>query len=271
VVVNQAISQVRELQNEKREIEESNQVGAKTQNAFALLNGTGIWPMLADDIAKAIAASNPQPELLTGDPQEMAQIPAEERRLFWLESLQAEYVPPPGAETPFGGRGGRGGGAAEPAEDAVTDPMLRIYLTVRTTHRDSYNLANSTIAQWLRQNAAREGVPYQHLATGQHFSLATEQIAAGERSTTQVVQTGPRQTRGGREPFGPTRTTQPTGRPRGGQTGTTTRTAQDLMPLSEPPQPAPYAPDGAVIHQCTLSWDVMLKEPETEEEMGGGA
>ncbi len=268
VTVNSTISQVKNLQREKRQIEEANQVGARTQNAFALLNGSSIWPMIADDIAEAIAASDPQPELLSGDPAAMEAIPPQERRLFWLQQLRAEYLAPPAEGAQATGRGGRQQ-QTEVVEEEPAEPTLRIYLTVRTTHRDSYNLANSSIARWLRENAVREGVPYQHLASGKHFNLATEQIAVGEEGGRPLTGPGSRLT-GVRDPINvaPPREAGP---PRS-QPGTTSRTSQDLMGASAPPPPPPYAPDGAVIHQCTLSWDVVLKEPQADDgEMGGDA
>ncbi len=294
LVVEQATRQVTQLQQRKDQIEQDNQVGAKTQNAFALLNGTGIWPMLAADISEAIAASNPQPELLSGDPGALDLIPPEERRLFWLERMEAVYLPPTdpeqaagaGRPAPIPVRGeDEGFGMTQiptsPIQAAakgeiVEDPTLVITLTIRTTHKDSHTLANQTIAQWLRDHGVREGVPYQHLPD---VNLRRESFPAGQepssRSSGQPGRTGVRQPdRGGRTSGGAVP-------PRGVEGSTSrgprttapgARVLQDLMGASQPPPPAVYTPEGTVVHECTLTWHVILKEPgQNEDEFGGDA
>lgn len=64
----------------------------RIENLRRLLDYRDLWPKLFEDINMAMAALGPQAELLSGDPQAIAQIPRIERRRIYVRDIRFEYV-----------------------------------------------------------------------------------------------------------------------------------------------------------------------------------
>jgi len=111
---------------------------AAAENMLQLLEHRDIWPHLLQDAAQALKEANPQPALLSNQPDDIRAIPTPERRLVKLNNLTGRYA--------YDG-------------DSKTRRM-NITMEVEVTRSNPDVFLNSTVARWLRNNAQREGVPY---------------------------------------------------------------------------------------------------------------
>src|SRR5690606_13374220 len=118
-------------------------VGAKATNMVKLLENRSIWPYLLNDAAAALASTNPQPELLRSDLDAILSIDPKQRRLVRLRDLSGQYIPPEG---PGGKR------------------RISVTMAVELSHDRPNDFLTDTVAQWLRDNAERPGVPYKIIA-----------------------------------------------------------------------------------------------------------
>jgi type IV pilus assembly protein PilM len=256
-VIDRAVNYAKRLDNEKRDIAEANQIGAKGANTLGLVNGVTVWPHIVSDLNAALASANPQPELVAGTPDGFESVPVGQRRLLWFKSLETEYIrPATGGDTGFSGRGV----PDEPDPDALNnqEPLIQCRMVVRTTHDDRQAFVNDTVVAWLRANAIRADVPYIIDIDRQPPNISIAVIPpseAGESSATRPS-TGrqPRTTRpGGRNPYG----TEPS-RPGTTSRGTSNR---DLAAMSDFPDPPPIAPPDREIYEVTVTWVVKLLKP----------
>ena len=275
--VRDVITLAKSLASEKQKIENENQVGAKAQNVLSLIQGADVWPNIIGDISQALASANPQPELLSGDAEKINSIPVGERRIFWIQSLSAQYIPPAEEKAVSTGRGPGQQNTDQGFQNKY--PMIRLSLVVRTTNDRKQNFANDTIVRWFRQHAKRPDVPYYIELDDPRLApqLKYTEIKPGQNNTPSTPQTGGRipggrtgvnpgiRLPGGRTPGGSL--------PPGGNRGPRkiNRTNLDVMALSEPPKPASLAPPDATIHECTIEWTVVLHQPGDNEDQGGDA
>jgi type IV pilus assembly protein PilM len=147
------------LKKQYQEIEQQAAIGFTAENYRRLLDQREIWPFLLTDVAAALQAAGPQPQLLTGTPEEIAQIPVPQRKLVLLEKLDGAYAP--------------------------VEKKRRIQVTMDVTfsHADKGKFLNDTIGKWLRDNAERPDVPYRILPD-------TISINPGRLVTVTVTDTG---------------------------------------------------------------------------------
>jgi len=182
------------------------------------------------------------------------------------------------------------GDRGRPDTTGTDHPGFRLTLEVETWHPEPNKFIVRSLDRWIRDNAAREGVPY-HLvaAPGQAWArLSSAVVGAGEEQA-EATRRAPAARRdrdlelgllgGGRQGIvgqgevsggsGGVIMTGPEGGGRGGGGGAA-GSLEELAPIEGPPAP----PEGTRISTYTISWDVVLgpaPEPETEPDEGGDA
>jgi len=129
------------LKKQYEEAQAAAQVGVAARNMLQLADYRDVWPHLLGDASDALASTKPQPELLSADPEAAADIPADERRLVTLESLDGAYAFDPQAKT----------------------RRIAVTMDVELSHDEPIKFLTNSVAAWLRANAEREGVPYRIL------------------------------------------------------------------------------------------------------------
>lgn len=82
-----------------REAEGANDPRGRITNINRMLTYRRVWGWVMRDLDRALMALDPQPAVLSGDPEAMADLPREQRRVYHIERVRAayEYSPPDGA------------------------------------------------------------------------------------------------------------------------------------------------------------------------------
>lgn len=135
-LVSDVISQGNRYKKEYQEIEAGAAIGYTAENYRRLLADRELWPQLLADSVAAVAAANPQPQLLTGTPEQVQAIDPGERRLVVVEKLDGAY------EFKDGKR------------------RFTVTMDVMFSHAEKTKFLNDTVGEWLRANAERPDVPY---------------------------------------------------------------------------------------------------------------
>ncbi len=125
------------LKREYQQAQQESNVGFTGLNMQRLLEYRTIWPYIVYDASLVLQSTNPQPELLSGDPEQILTIPPSERRLVELKRLDGQYL--------FDPQQGR---------------RIAVTMEVQLSHDDPIEFLHGTVQQWLQTNAQRPGVPY---------------------------------------------------------------------------------------------------------------
>ncbi len=141
--VSQALATGNKLKKDYDEISTASNVGYAAENLRRLVDVRDVWPHLVRDVADALASTGPQPELLGGDIDAVRKVPPRERRLVQLEHLEGEYAFLPEQKS----------------------RRISVTMEVELSHDGPLAFLNGSVAQWLRDNAERPGVPYRVLDT----------------------------------------------------------------------------------------------------------
>lgn len=164
------------LKQEYETLQSSSDVGFTAENMRRLTKFRNIWPHLLKDASDALASTNPQPQLLSGDREQILSIPASQRRLVELLELDGSYRHVDGASR-----------------------RIAVTMQVQLSHDRPDEFLNDTVATWLRSNAEREGMPYRIIEGSVRINPAQmTQLTAGAEGT--VLASG-----GGRSTDGPPR------------------------------------------------------------------
>jgi type IV pilus assembly protein PilM len=157
-VVENVLRQGKAYKTQFDELRGKSNVGFTSLNMGRLIDDRHVWPYLAEDVATALASTDPQPDLLGGDPEAAAAIAARERRLVALTHLEGAYQPPAASGQPR---------------------RVNVLMNVRLSHDEPDKFVNQTIVRWLRENAEpageRAAVPYRIVA--ESISINPEQLA----------------------------------------------------------------------------------------------
>ena len=170
-MVTQVLATGERLKKDYDKISKSAKVGFEAENFRRLVDHREVWPYLCHDAADALASTNPQPELLGADVEKILAIAPEKRRLVELVRLDGKY-------TYLADQGSR---------------RIDVTMHVRLSHDRANKFLNGSVAQWLRDNAERPGVPYRVL---------TETISCnpGDMQTILVTETGEQEKATGKPP-----------------------------------------------------------------------
>ena len=141
-VVRDTIDRNDRLTKQFNEIRDRSNIGYSIENFRRLTEDREVWPYLVADVGAALAAADPQPELL-GDLSEIDKVPAPDRQLVQLTNLSGQY--------------------AYNAE-AKSRRML-ITMNVELSHEEHVEFLKRTVAKWLEENADRPDVPYRIIPT----------------------------------------------------------------------------------------------------------
>ncbi|MCH2161952.1 MAG: type IV pilus assembly protein PilM [Phycisphaerales bacterium] len=134
--LNSVVNQGKKHKGKLDELARSNNLGFTATNMERLLDDREIWPHLMHDAISSVASAGAQPELLSSDLEKIKSIPAGSRRLAMLEDLQGSY-----------------------SVDGK-DRYIDVEMQVAFSNSDIRGFLNNTVADWLRDHAEREGVPY---------------------------------------------------------------------------------------------------------------
>jgi len=143
-VVENVLDRGKQLKSEYDALKAKSNVGFAMTNMSNLLAYRGVWPYLVRDTAQALAASEPQDELLQTDPEVILGMDPTVRRLVSLRDLQGRYMAPAGE---------------------VKDRRIDMTVNVELSHENPGEFLNRTVAAWLRDNAVRDDVPYRIIAS----------------------------------------------------------------------------------------------------------
>ena len=137
-VVQSSLGKANRFKNELNTLTSSEGAGFSGINMMRLVEDRAIYPFLIDDATRAIAASNPQAALLSGNRDAAMQIDPKVRRQVILQQWNALYGFDPQAKK----------------------RSFDVTMNVELTHDNPVDFLNETVADWLRENAERDGVPY---------------------------------------------------------------------------------------------------------------
>ncbi|MCH8342696.1 MAG: type IV pilus assembly protein PilM [Planctomycetes bacterium] len=141
-VVSQVLETGGKLKRDFEQISAANKVGFAAENLRRLVDYRDVWPHLVNDVAHALASTDPQPELLGSDVEKILAVEPQQRKLVQLEHLDGRYVYLPESKR----------------------RRIALTLNVELSHDRPIEFLNLTVAAWLRANAERPDVPYRILA-----------------------------------------------------------------------------------------------------------
>jgi type IV pilus assembly protein PilM len=150
-----------QLKRDYEKISSESNVGYATENFRRLVDYRSVWPNMIYDSAQAIASTDPQPGLLSGDLKKIKAIPPKQRRLVRLVDLAGVYS----------------------YEASNKSRRIAVRMEVELSHDRPIEFLNNTIAAWLRDNAERPGVPYRIID-------ASISCNPAEKQTIRVTATG---------------------------------------------------------------------------------
>lgn len=127
--------------DEYRRVESASDIGFVAENMRRLLSDREVWPFLVKDSFDSLRASKPSStELEATDIADILELSAAQRSLIRLEDLSGQYAFKDGKR------------------------LITVTMKVAFAERPSpQSFLNSTVGQWLRDNADRKDVPYRIL------------------------------------------------------------------------------------------------------------
>jgi len=224
-VVRTVLQRGNSLKQEYQTLQSNSDVGYVARNMQQLMEQREIWPYILQDASAALASSNPHPDLFSGDLDRIRAVAENERRLIELQRLGGQYAYQNGSR------------------------RIAITMDVQFTSNRPIDFLNDTVAQWLRDNAERDGIPYRILAdTISVNPNRIQRFTAGESDAPTSTEGG------GPRPPQPTADSPPSmggpgtggrgGAGRGGA-GTGTAGGRGAPTAPPPPQQAADGPAGA--------------------------
>ncbi|MCZ6851785.1 MAG: type IV pilus assembly protein PilM [Planctomycetota bacterium] len=182
-VVSQVLETGGKLKRDFEQIGAANKVGFAAENLRRLVDYRDIWPHLVNDVAHALASTDPQPELLGSDVEKILAVEPEQRRLVELRYLGGRYTYDPEAKS----------------------RRIAVTMEVQLSHDRPFDFLNETVGQWLRDHAERPDVPYRILDDTISWNRGREQ-------TITVSETGEEEAGGATRPSAPGGAGSPPGR-----------------------------------------------------------
>ncbi len=147
--------------NALNQIASGSSLGFAATNLERLLDDREIWPHLVHDAVNSVASAGPEPVMLGSDLERIKKVPVGRRRLAMLEDLSGNYV-----------------------VDG-SDRFIEVEMEIAFSNEDTRKFLNDTVAVWLRQNAVREGGPYEivtdSISTNQSDLRMVKVTADGEQ------------------------------------------------------------------------------------------
>ena len=151
-----------------------------------------LMPKLTADLNAALQSIDTQPELRTGDPDQIITIPRDQRRQVWLEDVQIDFIPMANSETmPTDLTGMAAAGQVFFVEAAAEGevgaaPRLRLKIIGRSPlpEREAVNLIETPFIQWFRDNAQQADRPYEYVVGRRFLSRRWQAGAPLQRTGT---------------------------------------------------------------------------------------
>ena len=180
-VVDPVLTRAQNYVNQVSQITEKSDPRLQIENLRRILDYRELWPKLLEDLSAAAANLDPQPETLAPDYASLASIPPSERRRFYIQNIQVEYVANDGQTSQGGSRQmadlvGRTFSANDFFNSSQTPPRFTITLTGTTPHRNAVTFINERFLGWLQENAERADRPYRLVVDADQAILSTLRI-----------------------------------------------------------------------------------------------
>lgn len=125
------------FKQEYESLQSGSDIGFTAENMRRLTMYRHIWPHLLQDASEALASTDPQQQLLSGDLEQILSVPAGQRRLVELLDLDGQYRLAEGDSR-----------------------RISVTMRVQLSHTRPIEFLNDTVAKWLRTNAERPDAPY---------------------------------------------------------------------------------------------------------------
>lgn len=146
------------------------------ENYWQMIDYQTLWPKLMEDLNRAAAALDPQPEVISAQYAQMQQLPRQIWKRLFIDSMNATYVGVtdsagvptdpsitgsnddvffPRPQTPFGA-------PADAPQPPALGPRFRITLTGSTPNRDGASFLQDYFVRWFQENARQADRPYRY-------------------------------------------------------------------------------------------------------------
>ena len=142
----------------------------RIENLRRILDYRDLWPLLLQDIGQAVRATDPQPELLGTDYQQIKQTPRRLRRRIYIESVSAAYQFPSDSS-------GKPLSSEKIWDEAGTSPSFLITIKGTTPYSEATTLISQRFIKWLQENSQREDRPYRLIVSDRSLTRI-EQISS---------------------------------------------------------------------------------------------
>ena len=182
-IVSQVLETGGKLKRDFEQISAANKVGFAAENLRRLVEYRDVWPHLVNDVAHALASTDPQPELLGSDVEKILAVEPKQRSLVQLRHLRGRYTYDPQAKS----------------------RRIAVTVEVQLSHDRPFDFLTETVGQWLRDHAERPDVPYRILDDTISWNRGREQ-------TFTISETGEEEVGGAPRPSAPGRAGSPPGR-----------------------------------------------------------
>ncbi len=204
--ITQMTNQANRFVTQWRDIEGGSDPRSKIERLRRILDYRDVWPKLMHDLTLAARALDPQPPLLTSDYPTIKDIPRDQRRRLYIESISAQYRfaghensgtrthhhqrytieeiwgngrPGVGGAAGQPGNGAPGGGPGQSPEAGLQPPAFVVTIKGTTPYQDGPKLISQHFIQWLEQNHRRGDRPYRIVVTKKALRRIEKIRAAG--------------------------------------------------------------------------------------------
>lgn len=144
------------------------------ENYWQMIDYQTLWPKLMEDLSRAAAALDPQPEVISSHYERMQQLPRQIWKRLFIDTMTATYVGVtdnagvpvqptiagnaedsffPRAQTPFGA-------PADAPPPAAMGPRFRITITGSTPNRDGASFLQDYFVRWFQHHARQDDRPF---------------------------------------------------------------------------------------------------------------
>ncbi len=201
-LVEQATQEANQYLQQWRKIEGGSDPRSQIEGLRRLLDYRDLWPKLMHDLTLATRALDAQPQLMITDYNAIKEIPRQDRRRMYIDSITAQYqfgaaapgMPASGfdpsvlctidqiwpQQQPNPGAEATDAQTAVPGGD-IQPPSFLITIKGSTPYRDGPKLIGQHFINWLQENSSRQGRPYRIIASNQAMRRI-EKIASSGRT-----------------------------------------------------------------------------------------
>ena len=243
-----ALNEAQRYQSQWRQEQADTDPQGKLEMMRGMLDYRNLWPRLVEDVTRAVAAVNPQDPLIGDDYEQASQIPRDQRRRLYIDSIEVTYRPvgqndgrAPRFEAGSMTRASDFWPAPQPDQsieeyfenledrrlDGWRPPRFEITLKGTTPYSNAAMLLSRNVVRWLEDNTIRPDRPYRLVVDNEEVLAPLDRVGEeGTRRSTRTQRSSTRPSSGVRrdqmEPMEPMSIEEP--RSSTAQSRTSTRT-----------------------------------------------